>query len=609
MQTQQLILGIVFLLLAGLAVRFWWRARDKPSLFILLMFVPIGFVELWTSVFALLGTSADRTTWWYQLGARAVVIMILIYPWALYQLSCLTRRRQSKFGQIFAAGLTGALVLFLIFVPWPQQPYSEAYQLVLNIYKIAFILQFMVLSITAAVKLWRTGRVQPSNVRKRLRLMSTAALLLGLALTMSQMSGAAASRAGWAQWLFFGSGLASAILFAVCLNPPRMLRVYWSYSAIRAVREVIRTIIVADSRSDAVALALPIMAEVAGSRVAVGYDADGEILAQYPPDKSIEIPTVSEAGTHTIEIPMETEGRVVLVSNALWPFVGQEELDLLDFVGSAVGLALNRRRLDDANSQLRVQSAVERSLRMQASELERANRELNEFVAVASHDLQTPVRNIIDNVEFLNEDLADENKLGPEARQDLQYIREGAHRVKALIDGLLHYTRVDAMGTSDSSVVALDEVIDQVIASMESTFNDTNTTVTIEPLPRVVGNYSELGEVFGNLFDNAVKYRSHTEEPHITVSSHTHSEGLVDIIVEDNGIGVAPEYRDRVFDMFKRLHSHDEIPGTGIGLAVCRKIVERMGGQISFDEPLNNRGARVCLTLPTSERGHLGRVA
>ena len=610
MQIQQLVLGVLFLLLGLMSIRFWWRARDKPSLFVLLMFLPIAIVEIWAVVWMIhMPTDADRNSLFYQLSSRLLIGMILIYPWALYQLSSFTRNRQSKIGQLGAGILTFALVVFVLFVQWPTPPISDGLMAVLNVYRVLFIVQFLTLSIAGAVKLIRAGWHQPNNVRIRLRLMATAALLLSLALAMSQMSGTATTRADWAQGVYFVSGVLSCILFMICLNPPRVLRVNWSYKAIRDVREVIRDIMVADTRSDAVAMALPIMTEVVGSQIAVGYDVNGEVLAQYPSDAEIELPSKPTGLTHTIVIPMETEGQVVLVTNALWPFVGEEEMDLLEFVGSAVGLALNRRRLDDANAQLRIQSAVERSLRMQASELERANRELNEFVAVASHDLQTPVRNIIDNVEFLNEDLDDERQLSTEARQDLQYIQEGAHRVKALIDGLLHYTRVDAVGAVDASVVELEQVVEQVKISMETTFTDTGTTVSIEPLPRVMGNYSELGEVFANLFDNAIKYRSPEAAPHIKVSSQIHSEGMVDIIVTDNGIGIPAEYRDRVFDMFKRLHSHDEIPGTGIGLAVCRKIVERMGGQISFEEPDDNIGARVCVTLPTSQRGHLGKVA
>lgn len=610
MQIQQLILGVFFFLLGLLAIRFWWRARDKPSLFILLMFGPIAIVELWALVWIIHPpTDADRSSLLYQISVRVIVVMILIYPWALYQLSALTRNRQSRIGQFGAGFLTLALVLFVLLVPWPAPPVSETMTAILNVYRVLFIVQFLALSITGTVKLVRAGWHQPNNVRKRLRLMTIAALLLSLALAISQMAGSSADRALWAQEVFFLSGLLSCILFMICLNPPRVLRVNWSYKAIRDVRDVIRDIMVADTRSDAVAMALPIMAEVVGSRVAIGYDINGEELAKFPPDAEIELPTESGGLTHTIVIPMETEGQVVLVTNALWPFVGEEEMDLLEFVGSAVGLALNRRRLDDANAQLRIQSAVERSLRMQASELERANRELNEFVAVASHDLQTPVRNIIDNVEFLNEDLDDEHELSNDARQDLQYIREGAHRVKALIDGLLHYTRVDALGAVDAAVVELEEVVEQVRISMEPTLALAGATISIDPLPKVMGNYSELGEVFANLFDNAIKYRSPDSDPHINVSSQIHSEGMVDIIVTDNGIGIPAEYRDRVFDMFKRLHSHDEIPGTGIGLAVCRKIVERMGGQISFEEPDDNVGARVCLTLPTSQHRHLGKVA
>lgn len=604
--TTQVVLTVLFTVLAVIALRFWLRTRDTKSFYVALMFVPLGAVEIWTLGNQFSGANGDSASLAYQIGTRLMFVMIILYPWALYQFASYVRRKHTKIGQILAIAVSIPLVAFVLLWPWPEDPQNPQFTAIMGIFFLAFSGQFIILSATAAYKLWRTGAEQPTVVRIRLRLMSAAALLLSAALCIGSVGGSADTRSLLINLLYTGTAILSTILFMLCLAPPRMLRINWSYTAISDVREVTRSIISSESRSSAVALALPIMSQVIGSTYAIGYDTNGEVLAHWPADK--EIPPREELEGHTIVIPMETEGQLVLQTNALWPFVGQEEIDLLEFVGSAVGLALNRRRLDDANSQLRVQSAVERSLRMQAEELERANRELNEFVAVASHDLQTPVRNIIDNIEFLDQDLEDEQQLGDEAKQDLEFIRDGAHRVKALIDGLLHYTRVDALGTGENVEVELNSVLDQVLASMNMQLLETNTTIKVEPLPKVLGVYSELGEVFGNLFDNAIKYRSPDRRCEINVSSAIHSQGFVDIIVTDNGIGIAPEFRERVFEMFKRLHAHDEIQGTGIGLAVCRKIVERMGGQIAFEEP-RGAGSQLRITLPISERGYIGRVA
>lgn len=600
--------AVLFTILAVIALRFWARTRDLKSFYIALIFVPLGLVELWSLGTKLAGVTAGSDATGFQFGTRLMFAMIIMYPWALYQFSCTVRRKQSKLGAGLAIALSLPLIVFVLFYPWPANQQDAGFKLILSMFMFGLLIQFLALSVTAAVKLWLAGQDQPDVVRMRLRCMSAAALLLSAALALGTTSGSENTRAVWVQAAYLTTSVLSTVLFMLCLAPPRILRVHWSYSAIRAVREVIRNIIVAESRSDAVALALPIMCQVVGSQYAIGYDSDGQVLATHPTvPESEQLDEI--AHEHTIVIPMESEGQVVLYSNTLWPFVGQEETDLLKFVGSSVGLALNRRRLDEANAQLRVQSAVELSLRIQAQELERANRELNEFVAIASHDLQTPVRNIIDNVEFLDEDLEGQRSLSSEARQDLQFIRDGAHRIKTLIDGLLHYTEVDAGKTNENSAVALNSVFDQVAISMASVIEETNATISVDALPPVLGVYSELGEVFVNIFDNAIKYRSPDRNPYIKVSASLESQDMVDIFITDNGIGIAPQFREHVFDMFKRLHAHDEIPGTGIGLAVCRKMIERMGGTIAFVEPQDSVGARIHITLPTTEHGYIARVA
>ncbi len=602
----QIVLCVAFFALAIISIRLYAQNRTRLSQYLVIMFCAISFVETWATIWLIVGPP-DRGALGFQIGSRSVYLLLVLYPWALYMFAAKVSDQRAKLGRILATIPVVPLAAFLVLAPYPVPPVPASYQPVIQGLMIAITLQFLITSGFAAFLLRSAARSQPTIVSNRLRMMGFAAVLLTVALIIGQFGGSAATRSTLVEWIFGVSALAAAIAFYLCLAPPRVLRVYWSYSAVQTVRTVMREILQAASREEAVELALPIMAEVAGSERIEAFDTEGNLLATW--NKHADGFAHDAQFAKEIVLPMESEGRIVLQTSALWPFVGVEETDLLTYVASSVGLALNRRKLDEANAQIRVQSAVERSLRVQAKDLERVNRELNEFVAVASHDLQTPVRNIIDNIEFLNEDLDASTTLNHEARQDLHYIESGAYRIKHLIDGLLHYTRIDAAGNAEMEEIDLNEIVTQAKLSLGPELSAAKATVTVEPLPDAVGNHSELGEVLVNILANSCKYRSPQRALQIRISATTSTSSTVEILISDNGMGIEPEFRERVFEMFKRLHRHEDIPGTGIGLAVCRKIVERCGGQIIFIEPAFGQGSTVKLILPSAASQSLRSVA
>lgn len=603
----QVLLSAALISLALLSMRLFIRSHNGMSQYLVVMFSALAIVEVWATTWLVLGP-ANVYALPYQLGARLIWILLIIYPWALSRFASKASGYETRGGRIAAAAVLIPLAAFILFAPiGTPQSITPTYSAVITGFKIAVTLQFLIMSGIAAAKLWKASNVQPTIVSNRLRMMSFAAVLLGVALVIGQFGGTPTARPDWIEWLFGLTSLSAAAAFYICIAPPRVLRVYWSYSAVRAVRTVLRDIMQASTRKEAVTLALPIMAEVTGSDRVEAYDSEGTLISTWCAATPHIEP--NPKSSKSIVIPMESEGEVVLHTSALWPFVGVEETDLVAYVASSVGLALNRRKLDEANARLQVQSAVEQSLRLQAKELEHANRELNEFVAVASHDLQTPVRNIIDNIEFLQEDIGDSELLNGEARQDLHYIESGAYRIKNLIDGLLHHTRVDAGERKETEDVDLNVVIAQAEISMAPSLEQVEARVTSEQLPAVQGNFSEFGELFINILENAYKYRSPERPLRIAIESTVRDNDTLEIYVSDNGIGIAPEFRERVFEMFKRLHRHEDIPGTGIGLAVCRKIVERMGGHISFIEPMMGVGATVKITVPRANLSTLKSVA
>jgi PAS domain S-box-containing protein len=208
-------------------------------------------------------------------------------------------------------------------------------------------------------------------------------------------------------------------------------------------------------------------------------------------------------------------------------------------------------------------------------ELARSNKELEQFAYVASHDLAEPLRSISGFSQFLATEY--EDKLDDDGREYLGHIISGTVRMRTLIDALLEYSRV---GRSPAQKVAVpgDEILDDVLSSLDAAIRDSGATVTREPLPVVLADRGELARVFQNLLSNALKFAGE-DAPRVHIAATPDGDRML-FSVTDNGIGVEPEFAERVFGMFKRLHHRDRYPGAGIGLTVSRRIVERHGGRI-----------------------------
>lgn len=238
--------------------------------------------------------------------------------------------------------------------------------------------------------------------------------------------------------------------------------------------------------------------------------------------------------------------------------------------------------------------AAELTLRSKTAELERSNGELEAFAYVASHDLRQPLRVVNSYLGLL------ERRLGPtldaEGREFIGFARDGAQRMDRLIVDLLEYSRVGRR-SAPSRPVALGEIARRAVGNLEIAIAESGAEVTIgSGLPTVDGDENELVRLLQNLIGNAVKYHAPDRPPRVTLTV-AETDGAWTFAVTDNGIGIAPEHRERVFGIFQRLHSREAFDGTGIGLAVCRKIVERHGGRIWVDAA-PEAGSRFVFTLP-----------
>jgi PAS domain S-box-containing protein len=238
---------------------------------------------------------------------------------------------------------------------------------------------------------------------------------------------------------------------------------------------------------------------------------------------------------------------------------------------------------------------AEERMRQQTDELERSNRELQEFSYVASHDLQEPLQMVSNHVQLLSRRYR--GKLDQDADEFIDFALEGTNRLKSLISDLLAYSKVGTSGRA-LTPVEMETIFARVMETYQPIIEDCRGSITHDVLPVVLANDELMVQLVQNLIDNSIKFRS-KEPPRIHVGARQLSERWL-FFVRDNGIGIDPQYTDRVFVLFQRLHSRDDYPGTGIGLAICRKIIERHGGHIWVDsEP--GKGATFYFTLAPIE--------
>lgn len=250
-----------------------------------------------------------------------------------------------------------------------------------------------------------------------------------------------------------------------------------------------------------------------------------------------------------------------------------------------------------ANARLFTETrAAQEALRRVNVELRRANEDLSQFAYSASHDLQEPLRAIAIYTQLLQRRY--EPQLDAQAQEYMGYTVQGARRLQELLRDLLTYTQTIDAPLNTASAVDANSIVAKTISNLSAAISETGAKVSYDRLPRVRMQEVHLVQLFQNLIGNAIKYRG-TDAPRIHIGAErTGMEWTVTI--RDNGIGIAPQYRDQVFKIFKRLHSTDKYAGTGIGLAICHRIVERYGGRI-WVESQEGSGSTFCFTLPAVE--------
>ncbi len=249
-------------------------------------------------------------------------------------------------------------------------------------------------------------------------------------------------------------------------------------------------------------------------------------------------------------------------------------------------------KVEELEEQITRRETAEEELKRTVADLKRSNAELEQFAYVASHDLQEPLRMVSSYMQLLSRRY--EGKLDSDADDFIGFAVDGAKRMQTLIQDLLVYSRVGTRGKLFESTNC-EDVLTQVLANLEVTIDEGDAVVTHDSLPTVVADSSQLAQLFQNLIGNAIKFKGE-DVPRVHVTAERKG-GEWKFSVADNGIGIDPEFFDRIFVIFQRLHGIGEYSGTGIGLAVCKKIVERHGGRMWVEsEP--GQGATFYFTIP-----------
>jgi PAS domain S-box-containing protein len=255
------------------------------------------------------------------------------------------------------------------------------------------------------------------------------------------------------------------------------------------------------------------------------------------------------------------------------------EIELLQQLADQISIALAQSQLLEIEKQ-------------QREELARSNAELQQFAYIASHDLQEPLRMVTSYLQLLSRRYR--NQLDASADDFIAYAVDGATRMQALINDLLTYSRVGTRGTSFQPIDC-NQVVKQAVNNLKVAIEESQATIAYEALPNIIADGTQLVQLFQNLIGNAVKFRQE-KPPHIEIKAEPQTDEWL-FSVQDNGIGIEPEYAERIFVIFQRLHNRAEYPGTGIGLAICKKIVEQHGGRIWIgSEP--GQGTTFWFTIP-----------
>ena len=531
----------------------------------------------------------DVMSGWGAVYVDVLVCVLLTIPYLLVRFTWALGGIRGRTHLAVAAMVAGQCVATIAAPPLPEE--GAAHPDWYASYLVLVLAGWTIGCVVAAVGLWRAGRGQAAVVRQRMRSLSTGGLLLALPLVIS---GAAGESAPTAFQVFVSLlGLLSIVLFALAFLPPPILRLLWRQPDLVALSSAERGLMRALSREDVAETIVPVVGRVFGGGGAALLDeharpvrtvglSDEQLrlltdsLASHP-DGRVVASTDSE-----LLLAQLSSGWLVVQAGRLAPVFGDDEAVLLDRVGNLVDLALQRAQLFE-REQVSRRGA------------EAANAELETLLYSVSHDLRSPLISVLGYLDVLRSEHGDQ--LTGEGPHYLERISVNAVYMQSLIADLLELSRI---GRSDPPSASLDlqALAEQVVESAR--MSHPAARVRVEgALPVVRRSDVRARQLLTNLVDNALKHGGR-DDLVVTVSAAPTDSGSILLSVADDGRGVPPEYRARVLRVFERLDAARSSSGTGMGLAICKRIVESVGGtlEVAGPPPGAETGTTICIDLP-----------
>ena len=548
---------VLFAAIAVVCVRQWRRERAVTALWAALAFVTLAWVIVAGRVLP-----QDPEDLAGKVVQRLDLVILVLFPYLLYRFATAFDPSRRPLAHVVDA-LSVTLVTATVVLPSvPTEGESWPWWFV--VYVVAFLVHWSLLLSIVAIRLWRAGRDEASVARKRMQMLAFASTALTAALVFSLAAGDEGSLSSLMVALL---ATLSGIAFLLGFAPPVSLRLLWRRPEQNRMQEAIGGLMAATSEQDVAARVLAPMASMVGARGIALESSDGTQIGVHG---SIDD---SHGDVAQWEFPF---GRLVVRSSAFAPFFGDEERKLLTTLGSLTGLALDRARL----------FAQEREAR---ATLQRADELKSQFVALAAHELRSPVGAIYGLSETI---AARRDELAPEQLEELESsLTAQIRRLRELVEQLLDLSRLDA----EAVVIRpqrvrvrdrLEEIVDSV-----SPLESVRIGLEVDPSLEAVLDVDALDRIVSNLILNACRYG----EPPVLVSAATES-GSLRVTVQDSGPGVPAEFVPQLFDRFARAAGVGS-PGTGLGLAIARSYARAHSGEVSY-RPAAPRGAAFELVLP-----------
>jgi signal transduction histidine kinase len=563
-------LGLVTLL-------YWRRRRDAASMWAAATFGTLGLLVL-------LGLVPDHPG---NLPERAVVridiALLVLFPYLLFRFTTAFRRPKWNVANALFA-LTAILIVWTFALPRIPQP-DEPRPLSLTLFVIVFIIHWTVLSIVSARRLWLAGSEQPTVSRRRMHLLSIASAGLIVAILLLLPSSDQDSATSLASSIL---GTLSACAFLLGFAPPPIIRLWWRTPETARMQQAIASLVAfSESQEEVAWRVLEPAAAIVGARAMAIRNADGLVIGSWnvPEDARASLgpgadtPTIwPDAELVDLDIP---GGSLVVWTSPYAPFFGDEELALLRALGAVTGLALDNVNLFRAEHEMRL-------------ELERANEVKSNFVALAAHELRTPMTTIhgfVTTLHHLSDRLDDEQR-----EQVREALLQQTQRMAGLIEQLLDLSRLDAEAIDivPEPIQVRDQVRDIVAAVV---LDPDLVDVAIGDHTVAVADRVALERIVSNLLTNALRYGT----PPVIVRAEQ-TDRHFRLSVEDRGAGVPEEFVPDLFERFSRNQdTASDAVGTGLGLAIARSYARAHGGDLLYEHALP-QGARFLLVLPAQPR-------